>query len=282
MTRFAPRGGQRLSYAASGSPAGSPVLALHDLLADRGQFRQVTGAPAPASLRWMLPDARGHGASPTLSVRQYLFAELAADALAVLDAAGLPAAHIAAIGWGAATALTLAATAPERVTSLVLLDPYLPGLLALHPEQEARQAGQDHFDAIREAATAADKGLTDRALDRYLDVRLGVGWRDHLPKPRLGAIRRAAVNLGPLLAGMAEQPIDRTMLARIEAPVTLLTRDDAPDVERWVSEALAELLSTQMHPQVKSIAAETYAPEAIAELLVAQHPEHRSPRSRLC
>jgi pimeloyl-ACP methyl ester carboxylesterase len=272
MTRFAPRGGQRLSYAASGSAAGSPVLALHDLLADRGQFRQVMGTPAPPSLRWTLPDARGHGASPTLSVRQYPFTELAADALAVLDAEGLHTAHLAAIGWAAATALTLAATAPERVASLVLIDPYLPGLLALHRAREARQAGQDHLDAIREAATAADKGLTDRALDRYLDVRLGVGWRDQLPKSRLGAIRRAAVNLGPLLAGMAEQPVDRTMLARIQAPVTLLTRDDAPDVARWISEALALSLPARFHPQVKTIAAHISAPEAIAEVLVAQHP----------
>ena len=118
-----------------------PVLALHDLLADRGQLRPLAEPPHDALFRLTLPDARGHGASPMLSGRAYPPSELAADALAVLDAEGLQSAHLVAIGWGAATALVLAATAPQRVASLVLAAPYLPALAAQHPDAAARQTG---------------------------------------------------------------------------------------------------------------------------------------------
>src|SRR5215204_5389406 len=133
ITRFATRGDHRLSYESRGNVAGIPVLALHDLLADRGQLRSLAEPPHDTLFRLSLPDARGHGASPMLSGRAYPPGELAADALAVLDAEGLPSAHLVAIGWAAATAVSLAAIAPQRVASLVLAAPHLPALLVNSP-----------------------------------------------------------------------------------------------------------------------------------------------------
>ena len=184
------------------------MLALHDLLADRGQLRPLAEPPHDALFRLTLPDARGHGASPMLSGRAYPPSELAADALAVLDAEGLQSAHLVAIGWAAATALALAATAPQRVTSLVLAAPYLPALVADSPEVAARQTGSAHLEMMQEAAILAEKGKADRALDLFLGARIGADWRDRFSKPRLGAIRRSAGNLAPLLAGTVAAPID--------------------------------------------------------------------------
>src|SRR5688572_20543365 len=151
ITRFATRGEHRLSYESTGDAAATPVLALHDLLADRGQLRPLAEPPHEALFRLTLPDARGHGASPTLSGRAYPPSELAADTLAVLDAEGLANAHVVAIGWGAATALALAATAPQRVASLVLAAPYLPVLVADSPDTVARQTGSSHLEMMQEA-----------------------------------------------------------------------------------------------------------------------------------
>ena len=242
VTRFATRGDHRLSYESSGAAHGIPVLALHDLLADRGQLRALGEPPHDAMIRVTLPDARGHGASPMLSGRGYPTRELAADALAVLDAEGLERVHLAAIGWGAATALTLAAPAPERIASLVLAAPYLPALLAESPDAAPRQIGLDHLEIVREAANAAEKGQIDRALDLFLSARIGADWRGRFSKPRLGAIRRAAGNLAPLLAGMANEPVDRDALKNLDAPVTLLIRDDAQLLERGTVDALASHL----------------------------------------
>ena len=123
----------------------------------------VNSAPSPnlphdALFRLTLPDARGHGASPMLSGRAYPPSELAADALAVLDAEGLQSAHLVAIGWAAATALALAATAPQRVTSLVLAAPYLPALVADSAEVAARQTGSAHLEMMQEVTVLAEKG----------------------------------------------------------------------------------------------------------------------------
>lgn len=242
VTRFATRGDHRLSYESSGATDGIPVLALHDLLVDRGQLRPLAAALTDAGYRLTLPDARGHGASPMISGQGYAARQLAADVQAVLDAEGLRAVRVAAFGWGAAIALELAAMAPERVVSLALVAPYLPALLADHPNADAQQYGVALQETIAEAASAAAKGQTDRALDLYLGIRWGAGWRDHLSKPRLGAIRRAAASLGPLLGGMAPEHLDRGALRSINRPLTLLLRQDAPAFERWNAEALALLV----------------------------------------
>ena len=241
ITRFATRGDHRLSYESSGDDGATSVLALHDLLADRGQLRPLAEPPHDALFRLTLPDARGHGASPMLSGRAYPPSELAADALAVLDAEGLASAHLVAIGWGAATALALAATAPQRVASLVLAAPYLPALVADSPDAAARQMGSAHLEMIQESAVLAEKGQVDRALDLYLGMRVGADWRERFSKPRLGVIRRSAGNLAPLLAGTIAL-IDPDALNRLDVPVVLLVKDDAEVLARVTVETLASLI----------------------------------------
>ena len=242
ITRFATRGEHRLSYESHGDGAAIPVLALHDLLADRSQLRSLAEPPHAAVFRLTLPDARGHGASPMLSGRAYPPRELAADALAVLDAEGLRSVHLVAIGWAAATALALAAAVPARVTSLVLAAPYLPALVAERSPAAARQIGSAHQEMMREAAELAEKGQTDRALDLFLGARIGTDWRDRFAKPRLGAIRRSAGSLAPLLTGSVRAPIDLDALERLEMPLVLLAQDDAEVLERGVVETLSSLV----------------------------------------
>ena len=242
VTRFAARGDHRLSYESRGGSAGAPVLALHDLLADRGQLRPLADPPRDALFRLTLPEARGHGASPMLSGPAYPASALAADVLAVLDAEGLQSVHVVAIGWAVETALALAVSAPQRVNSLALAAPYLPALVAARARGEARQIGSAHLEMMQEATVMADKGQIDRALDLFLGTRMGADWRTRLSKPRLGAIRRSSGNLAPLLAGSTRAPIDPGALAGLDVPAWLLTKDDADILERATVEILASLL----------------------------------------
>ena len=232
VTRFATRGGHRLSYESSGATDGIPILGLHDLLADRGQLRPLAAALPQDRFRLTLPDARGHGASPLISGRAYPVDELVADALTVLDAEGLSHVHIAAVGWGAATALGLAMAAPERITSLVLAQPFLPTL----------SGDTACLETLRQAADIAEKGQTDRALDLYLGMRLGTGWRGGLPQARLGSMRRAAGSLTPLLAGTTDALFAKAALESIDIPVTLLLPRDAPKLQSQMTDALAALV----------------------------------------
>ncbi len=209
------------------------MLGLHDLLADRGQLRALGETLPPDRFRLTLPDVRGHGASPMISGRAYPAPELVADALAVLDTEGITRVHFAAVGWATGIALGIALLAPERVASLVLAQPVLPAL-----------TGQaDVLETLRQAADAAEKGQTDRALDLYLGLRLGAGWRDELPRPRLGAMRRAAGSLAPLLAGMTGTSFDRAALARLKIRMTLLLPAGAPVIERESAARLTDRLT---------------------------------------
>lgn len=66
---------------------------------------------------------------------QYTGAELVADAVGVLDAYGIPAAHIVGVSAGGALAQLLALDYPDRMLSLVLIStsPATPGDRALPP-----------------------------------------------------------------------------------------------------------------------------------------------------
>ncbi len=236
------RDAHRISYESSGDTNATPVLALHDLLVDRGQLRPLAAEMTESGFRLTLPDSRGHGASPMISGQSYPMQQLAADALAVLDAEGLGNVQIVAFGWSAVIALKLATLVPERVVSLALVAPYLPALLRDHPNPDAKRYGEALMETIAEAASAAARGQTDHALDLYLGIRWGAGWSERLSKPRLAAIRRAAANLGPLLAGMAPESLEFDALRSMQQPLTLLLRQDAPAFEHWNAEALALLV----------------------------------------
>jgi pimeloyl-ACP methyl ester carboxylesterase len=69
-------------------------------------------------------DARGHGASdPAPSPEAYDYADLAADLIDVLDAAGFERAVLAGASMGAHTAVRVALEHPERVAGLVVVTP---------------------------------------------------------------------------------------------------------------------------------------------------------------
>lgn len=253
-TRFAQRGSARLAYEPASAPVdghadghahGPVVVLLHDLLADRtvlAPLRDALARAEPAPYRALLPDARGHGASPAFAARRPTLADLAADVLAVLDDAALPRAHVVGHGLGGATALALARLAQGRVASLVLVAPDPVGLLAADPRPVAREAHAATAARYRAAAEMADKGQPDRALDLLLDAGWGPGWRDRLPRPRLGAVRRHAGALPPLLAALAADDPSAAELAAVTAP-TLLVAGAAPaPIERFAADRLLAAL----------------------------------------
>jgi 3-oxoadipate enol-lactonase len=69
--------------------------------------------------RVIVYDTRGHGQS-SVPPGPYTIAQLGRDALAILDAEGVAAAHVCGLSLGGITALWLAVHAPDRVRSLVM------------------------------------------------------------------------------------------------------------------------------------------------------------------
>ena len=110
---------------------GRAVVLLHGFPQDSRCWAEVSPRLHDAGLRTLAPDQRGYSpaASPQ-DVSAYRVSTLAADVLAVLDAAEVRSAHVVGHDWGGAVAWYLAAHHAQRVDSLTVLSTPHPGALA--------------------------------------------------------------------------------------------------------------------------------------------------------
>src|SRR5688572_20606545 len=111
-------GGAVISYEVQGAVDAPPLLFINSIGTRRELWDRQRQA-LEASYRVIQYDARGNGAS-SVPAGDYSIAQLAQDALAILDAERLTAAHVCGISLGGLTALWLGVHAPGRVRSLVL------------------------------------------------------------------------------------------------------------------------------------------------------------------
>lgn len=249
--RFVARGHHRLAYeAVSPEPGGDApvVVLLHALLGERGDFQEVRGVlQASGSIRMLLPDARGHGASAALANRAYTLDDMVSELVAMLGAEDFGKVHIVGHDLGGAAAFAFAGAHPGRVRSLTLIEPALGSLLDRAIDPAVRSARNAARESDRAAADAAYKGLTDVALDRYLDPRHGAGWRDRLSKPRLAGLRRNAGSLAGMLTALDEASMSTGILAGVDAPIHVCYRENAPLLAGQLAQHLgAELPRAQV------------------------------------
>ncbi len=111
--------------------AGAPVaVLLHGFPQDGSAYDAVAALLTAAGVRALAPDQRGYspGARPA-GRRAYAVPELVADVVALLDAAGVPRAHVVGHDWGGSVAWAFAARHPERTASLTALSTPHPAAL---------------------------------------------------------------------------------------------------------------------------------------------------------
>jgi pimeloyl-ACP methyl ester carboxylesterase len=119
-----------VGYAEVGPAGGKPVLLLHGWPYDIHSFAEVAPILAAAGYRAIAPYVRGHGTTLFLSaetMRNGQQGAVALDAIAFMDALGIPKAIVAGFDWGARTANIVAAIWPERCKGLVSVSGYLIG-----------------------------------------------------------------------------------------------------------------------------------------------------------
>jgi 3-oxoadipate enol-lactonase len=144
--------------------AGEAVLLLHSGVADRRVWDPIAPALAAAGFRAIRYDLRGHGRSPAPCAPH----SHVADAIAVLDAAGVDAAHFVGLSQGAATSVDAALAHPARVRSLTLVAPGLTGyrwprLPGFARRMAAAEAGDAHRLAVETARLWAPLSFGDDA-----------------------------------------------------------------------------------------------------------------------
>src|SRR5215218_2141354 len=113
------RQGLRIPVHDDGPRAGPPVLCLHGFPQDGTAFDAVRQRLTAAGSRVLVPHQRGYAAAARpRGLSAYALPELVRDALAVLDAAEVRAAHVVGHDWGGALAWALAARHRDRVSGL--------------------------------------------------------------------------------------------------------------------------------------------------------------------
>jgi pimeloyl-ACP methyl ester carboxylesterase len=153
-----------------GDSRAEPVIALHGWLDNAASFNWL--APRLSDYYVLAPDLAGHGLSDhrPAATPYYIWDNLA-DLLALADQQGLSSFHLLGHSMGAGIAALLAAVAPERVRSLVLLDGLAPMTTAAEqaPAQMAQALRQRSRIGTRHVKHYAsfDEAVTARARSRF-------------------------------------------------------------------------------------------------------------------
>jgi pimeloyl-ACP methyl ester carboxylesterase len=114
--------GLRFEVRDEGPATGPPVILLHGFPGDPWTFERVLPLLHADGLRTIVLHQRGYSAAARPSdVASYAVPRLVGDVLALLDSAGLAAAHIVGHDWGGIVAWHLAGSHPDRVLSLTAL-----------------------------------------------------------------------------------------------------------------------------------------------------------------
>ena len=157
----------------AGPVGGAAVLLLHGFPQHAGEWDLVTPVLEAAGLRTYAVDQRGYspGARPevasadgTEDYRAYAIAECAADALSIMDALDLDAAHVVGHDWGAVVGWHLSIRSPARVLTLTAVSVPHPlamaHALANDPDQRERSA---YIRLFRTTGKAEEVLLADGA-----------------------------------------------------------------------------------------------------------------------
>lgn len=177
-----------------GGGDGVPLVLVHGGESDRTQFA-VIRAELGEGIRAISYDQRDSGITVNPPV-PYTLEVLADDLAALLDALGLPSAHLLGTSFGGAVAMHAALRHPERVASLILVATTpsfaLTGsatdeLLDMTHEERAKAAPGFFFtDARAELRTQPARTLTPRTPEQ--SARRHDAARQHEVRDRLGEI----------------------------------------------------------------------------------------------
>ena len=223
MTRARTADGVELHYEVSGR--GFPVLFVHEFAGDHRSWAPQV-AHFARSHRCITYSARGYPPSdvpPDLSA--YSQAIAVEDAVAVLDAAGIPAAHVVGLSMGGFATLHLALNHPDRVRSAVVA-----GVgYGSQPEKQEQfrkesNAIADAFESLGSAKVAESYAVGPARVQ--LQVKNPTAW---------GEFAAALAEHDPIGAALTMRGVQATRpslyalqeeLGAIGTPVLILTGDE--------------------------------------------------------
>ncbi|NEO50248.1 MAG: alpha/beta fold hydrolase, partial [Moorea sp. SIO4A3] len=240
--------GLQLCLCSWGPADGELILCVHGVLEHGAAWEEIARPLASMGYRVVAPDQRGHGLSQHVGMggsyqlidylgdldaigsaapKAIAFGSAAPNAIALTDQPFILVGH----SMGAVVAATFASVRPEKVKSLLLLEPVLPGeekedetaqQLATHLDYLASPPQHQVFEDIQAAANRL------RRLTPNLSEELALKHAERLTEPGEGGVcwrwdPRLQVRTGIGLSGTAFNRDKYTqLLSQIKAPTTLV------------------------------------------------------------
>lgn len=233
--------GVQLEALTAGPASGEPVILLHGFPESADAWRRQIAALAGAGHRVIAPHQRGYaGSSKPASVFEYRIGVLARDVLALADAAGAPQFSLVGHDWGAALAWHLAATHPDRLRHLVVLNGPHPGTAGLHAMRHPTQLLRSWYIGAFQLPVVPELLLRSGGFGALARMLEGSARPGAFPPGLLDTYRAQWAQPGALTAmlnwyrALAFDP--PTPASRIELPVTVLWGEQ----DRWLDRGLAD------------------------------------------
>ena len=196
-------------------PADAPVLVLSNSLGtDMGMWDDQLPSLVDR-FRVLRYDQRGHGRSPA-PPGPYTIAELAGDALDLLDRLGLERVSLCGVSLGGMTGMWLAVNAPERLDRLALCctSAYLP----------PRENWTERAATVRARGTEA---VADAQLERWFTPALAERRPDAVERTRQALLATPPEGYAGCCEAIAAHDL-RAHVASIRAPTLVLAAADDP------------------------------------------------------
>lgn len=239
-------------------PAEAPVLVLLNSLGTDLRMWEPQAAALRDEFRVVRLDTRGHGGSPVPD-GPWTLADLGGDVLGLLDSLGIAKASFAGVSLGGATALWIAAHAPERVERLFacFTSPYFGP-----PEPWLQRAAIVRAEGV--------EAVADGVLDRWFTAAIDPDLR-----ARMREMIVATPPAGYAAATEVVAHLDlRDDLGRITAPTLVISGSEDPACPPEIGRALAAGIPGAEFAELEGAAhlGSVERPEAVTDLIRARLP----------
>ncbi len=217
--------GAQLSYLDVGR--GDPIVFVHGSLTDyRVWLEEVQALSAhyrviAYSRRYHFPNTGGgNGGDYSVGLHQK-------DLAGLMDALDLPNAYLVGHSYGGLIAASFAVKYPDRVRSLVLIEPTMPEIAA-GMEGDSACAVERHM-LTELTRMALQNGFPELGVEHELDWAFGDGWRESLPR----SVKRWVVDNSPALQLQFLAPADPSRfgpkeLQKIACPILYVEGGKSP------------------------------------------------------
>lgn len=258
----------------------TPIICIHGSWDDHQSWNGVANSLSEHTL--LRYDRRGHSQSSAPKGQGRLSDDVA-DVIALLDYLNLPTAHVLGHSYGANVSIVLASRHPERVSSLMLLEP--PVFSLLQDENEALRLEASNL--MKQAAILIEQGQIEAGAKLFIEkVAFGDrAWREVFDSQARATILSNAHTWLDQFRDPDRLAVNVSALATFPGQTTLLTGSATLPAYTAVVQKISELVP---RATIRSVAGAGHGmhishPELVAAALKA-HLEtvSMSPLPRAC